>query len=257
MKIMIYEWVYDKEQKVINLRAIKDKVKVKYMPEMDNYVCTYKKVPIPLKLDYIKEFKLKLRTVRIFNVINYENSFVPFAYFDINFEKIDNIVSKPDKLVEKIKLQLDVVKALEEKKHQFEKFIINNRNEEDKKLEVKQAKVRIKELEEKIAKTKIPTEFIIKACALPMSIRSWYIQNLKRLKSKHSGWLEKYGTVLAMLLFMAFSLAMVYVVIKTTGDVSADNIDMLVNGITRGIRDGLVGGLKNQGVTTLPVLTPP
>lgn len=250
MKITIYEWIFDKQTKKLHLRNMAKNIKVKYMGSMDNYFCKYKNVIIPMKLDYICEFKTTFKLQRVFNVINWENSFVPFAIFEVKFDQIDNIVSKPDKLTEKIKGQLEEVKVLREKLDKWKKY--KEANKEDKKL-VKGADLQINLLTKKIMEIQPPKEYIIKACAMPMSIRAWYIQHLKRLKDKHSGFMEKYGTVLSLILFACFGIGLTYVVLTYGGKINVETMNALKSSIAEGIKAGM-----NQKVTstTLQVIAP-
>lgn len=253
MKLTIFEWIFDREAKKPVLRAIQEDLKVKYDQSLDNYYTNYKNAVIPLKLDYIVESKggkLIKKNKKVLNVINYENSFVPFNMFEMEINQIDNIVTKNTQLVGKIKAQLDEVKALEETREKLLKYKALNVGNETK---VKEAEKRIEDIDKKISMVKPPKEYMIKACSMPMSIRSWYIQHLKRLNMKHAGFLGKYGNVILLILFMVMSIGIVYVAISTTAKGNTQFVEALSSSISEGIKSGLT----SKAVTTpVPIVAP-
>lgn len=251
-KINIAEWIFNKQTGNMEFNRFTQKVKVLYDNQLDISFCKYKNGrPIPLSLDYVKNGTL--------NILNYEGAFAPFTVFEFEIVGIDSLTTN-SKTAEKIKMNLDEVKKIMDlaKKHDHAIKRLERDNKDGKnEKELTKLKDNLTEMKERIYKTAVPKDMMIKACVLPMFVRGFHITQLRRLLRKHAGFFEKYGIyimfVIALVLFIAYAVIMA----DTLGDVNLKVIEQLTNGI----KDGIVKGMleytqKTGGVTTVPKLVP-
>lgn len=224
MKINIIEYAYDSEKKGVYVRDV-GKGKVKYDPERDAFFVKYKNSRIPVKHQYIHNNTL--------SVVNYENSFIPIDIIEFKIVDVDTIGTIKEKLMGK-----EVPKQLEEAMKVKEK--IKGRKEDPD-----------------------PSK-ILKLCAMPMQVRSWYLLDLKRLIRKHMGFWEKYGNVVLFVLFLTFSIALVYIAM----DQAKNQATALVQSGSKIFEKIRIFAVRNESVgfepvgeiktttTTVPLLPP-
>lgn len=196
-KLRIIEYAYDPESEGIYVRGIGE-TSARYDPERDMYYCFYKNTKIPVKHNYIRN--------GIFSVLNYENSFVPLWVLGFEIKDVD-LIGETSKQFEKLKKEIsgsDIAKEIEKlKKMGFDKIAQELSDEV------------VIDPEKK--KKKGSVDKILKMCAIPMEIRTWYILNLKRLVAKHMGFWTKWGNIILIVLFMTFTVAIVYVAFDMGG----------------------------------------
>lgn len=236
-KISVYEWYVEENSNRLRLRTIAKNVKILYKKELDAYYIKYKNAVVPVKHDYIID--------NIFNVINHENSFVPFKQVDTEILKIDAISS--GERAEKINQLIAQAKDPKE----FEPPT----DGDPKKIDAYNTNMKLVEAlkNEGILKT------VVKFSAIPMEIRSWFITNQKKIMERRSTFLERFGWVLWILFFAIFSISMVYVAFDQVGKLSHTVAQDTANAIAGLLKiNATVSGSQISGTVTgtLPA-TPP
>jgi len=178
-KIYVVEWVWNDELKQLRIRNVA-KVKVKRDISKNIAYINYKNEVIPVRLEDLDG--------NVFNVINVSSSILPFRTEGTKIKNIEEL-----------------------KKHAENggKF-----------APIKGAEIKIKDIDTKGRKIdidKLPPQAVFERLIVPVDMRPFFIYQFKRLRSKYGGFWEKYGTVLTLVLFMVFSLAMAYVMADIFG----------------------------------------
>jgi len=180
MKLKIVEFAMDTESEGIFIRDF-GKSNVKYDKEKDIYYVEYKNQKVPVKQNYIHN--------NCFSVLNYENSFIPINIIDFKIMDID-VTGEKNKTLNKLKLQI--------KNKKIQKIDVPNPNNPDENITIE------REIES-------PKNKILRMCAIPMAIREFYLLDLKRLARKHMSWFQRNITIIMLIMFMCFTVALVYV----------------------------------------------
>lgn len=176
-KINLVEWVWNDELKQLRIRNVA-KVKVKRDLVKNIAYVNYKNQTIPVRLEDLDG--------NVFNVLNISSSILPFRVEGTSMKNADEIA----------------------------KHASNNKF-----VPIGGTEIKIKDVETKGREIDLtlPPKAIFERLVVPVDMRPFFIYQFKRLRAKYGGFWEKYGTVLTMMMFMVFSIAMAYVMADIFG----------------------------------------
>lgn len=213
MKINVMEYGFNKEKNTVYPREFCKGVKVIYDKPTDTYMIKYKNQTPPVKHDYVIN--------GIMSVINYENSFIPIKVMDFVVVDVDSLG--------KVSLALRKVKLERVKKT-------------DRSTELQLLKDQVLGLQQQVGGNMIDpikqedtkdvseiNEVVLKMCAIPMGIRSYYLLQLKRLHEKSLGWFQRYQTILMFMMFAIITVTIVYIAFDQGSKYAVDAVNAGMN----------------------------